>query len=109
MSAPQSAAPAVRVPAPTIAAFGSLGIPVAGLLLITAVYVPRFYVSLGVDFIVVGAAIGIVRLFDIVVDPLLALAMDRVKTPIGRFRPWLILGTPIAMIGVHQLLIPQVS
>jgi Na+/melibiose symporter-like transporter len=95
------------VPGPTIAAFGSLGIPLAGLLLIAAVYVPRFYVSLGVDFIVVGVAIAIVRGFDIIVDPMLALAMDRVRTPIGRFRPWLILGTPIAMIGVHQLLMPK--
>jgi Na+/melibiose symporter-like transporter len=41
------------------------------------------------------------------VDPLLALAMDRVRTPIGRFRPWLILGTPITMIGVYRLLVPS--
>jgi GPH family glycoside/pentoside/hexuronide:cation symporter len=104
--APAAATPA-RVPAPTIAAFGSLGVPLAGLLLITAVYVPRFYVSLGVDFIAVAAAVAIVRLFDIVVDPVLALAMDRTKTFLGRYRPWLILGTPITMLGVHQLLMPQ--
>jgi glycoside/pentoside/hexuronide:cation symporter, GPH family len=105
-----AAAPAARpasVPAPTIAAFGSLGIPLAGLLLITAVYVPRFYVSMGVDFIAVGAAIGIVRLFDMLVDPVLALAMDRTKTPLGRYRPWLVLGAPISMVGIYKLLMPQ--
>jgi glycoside/pentoside/hexuronide:cation symporter, GPH family len=107
VTSPSSVTAPARVPAPTVAAFGSLGIPLAGLLLITAVYVPRFYVSLGVDFIVVGIAIAIVRAFDIVVDPLLALAMDRIRTPIGRFRPWLILGAPITMIGVQRLLMPS--
>jgi Na+/melibiose symporter-like transporter len=100
-------APSARVPIPTLFAFGSLGIPLAGLLLITTVYVPRFYASLGVDFIAVAVGVAIVRAFDIVVDPILALAMDRTKTPIGRFRPWLILGVPIAAIGVRQLLMPQ--
>jgi Na+/melibiose symporter-like transporter len=76
-------------------------------LLILTVYVPRFYVSLGVDFVAVGAGIAIVRLFDIVVDPMLALGMDRTRTPLGRYRPWLLLGAPIAMLGLWRLLMPQ--
>lgn len=106
-AAAPSAARAASVPAPIIAAFGSLGIPLAGLVLIIGVYVPRFYVSLGVDFIAVGAAIGIVRLLDMLVDPVMALAMDRTKTPIGRYRPWLIMGAPIAMVGIAKLLMPK--
>lgn len=97
--------PASRVPLPTVFAFGMPGMPIAGLLLILAVYVPRYYVGLGVDFAVVGLAIAIVRVLDVFLDPLLGLIMDRTKTPIGRYRPWLLLGTPIVMVGVWRLLV----
>jgi len=97
--------PASRVPLPTVFAFGMPGMPIAGLLLILAVYVPRYYVGLGIDFAVVGLAIAIVRVLDVFLDPVLGLIMDRTKTPIGRYRPWLILGAPIAMVGIYRLLV----
>jgi Na+/melibiose symporter-like transporter len=81
------------------------GLPIAGLLLILAVYVPRYYVGLGVDFVAVGLAIVTVRILDIFLDPILGLVMDRTKTPIGRYRPWLLLGAPIAMVGIYRLLV----
>ena len=77
----------------------------AGLLLILAIYVPRYYVGMGVNFGVVAFAIGVVRLLDVFLDPLLALIMDRTRTPIGRYRPWLLAGTPIVMVGVYHLLV----
>jgi GPH family glycoside/pentoside/hexuronide:cation symporter len=80
--------------------------PLAGLVLVFAVYLPRYYVGLGVGFLAVAGAIAMVRLIDIWLDPFLGLAMDRTKTPIGRYRPWLILGAPIAMLGVYRLLLP---
>jgi GPH family glycoside/pentoside/hexuronide:cation symporter len=79
--------PSGKVPLRTIFAFGLPGMPIAGLLLILAVYVPRYYVGLGVSFAEVGLAIGVVRVLDVFVDPLLGLIMDRTKTPIGRYRP----------------------
>lgn len=94
------------VPVPTILAFGSLGVPLAGLALIYGVYLPRFYVGIGVTFIAVSFAIGTVRLIDIAFDPVIALIMDRTKTPIGRYRPWMILGTPLVLLGVYKLLMP---
>ena len=100
-----AAASSGRVPLPTIFAFGMPGLPIAGLLLILAVYVPRYYVGLGVDFVAVGLAIVTVRILDIFLDPLLGLVMDRTKTPIGRYRPWLLLGAPIAMLGIYRLLV----
>jgi len=92
-------------PLPTVTAFGMPGIPIAGLLLILAVYVPRYYVGLGISFAVVGAAIGTVRVLDIFLDPALGLMMDRTKTPIGRYRPWMLLGAPSTMLGVYKLLV----
>ena len=85
------------------------------MLVIFGVYLPRHYVSLGIGdfkpgakaaFLAVTAAITLTRVIDIVFDPLVALAMDRTKTPIGRYRPWILVGTPVAMVGVYTLLMP---
>ena len=93
-NAQTSVAPERPAPLPTVTAFGMPGIPIAGLLLILGVYVPRYYVGLGMSFAAVGAAIFAVRVLDIFLDPVLGLMMDRTKTPIGRYRPWMLLGAP---------------
>ncbi len=102
----QTSSTAARpTPLLTVTAFGTPCIPIAGLLLILGVYVPRYYVGLGISFAAVGAAIGVVRFLDIFLDPALGLMIDRTKTPIGRYRPWMLLGAPIAMLGVYKLLV----
>ncbi|HEY1753117.1 MAG TPA: MFS transporter [Caulobacteraceae bacterium] len=93
-------------PLPGIIAFGTVGIPLAGMLLIFGLWTPRFYVTNGLPLVVVGGAILVVRLLDICLDPLVAIAMDRTKTPIGRYRPWMILGVPFLVYGVYKVLLP---
>ncbi len=97
------------VPLSTLTAFSLPGLPLAAMVVVFGVYLPRFYVSLGADFIAVAGAIATVRFFDIWLDPFLGLAMDRTRTPIGRYRPWLILGTPVAMYGSWKLLDPPAA
>jgi len=115
LSTSTTTAPAPRVPLHNILTFGTLGIPVAATLVIFGVYLPRHYVSLGLGdfkpgakaaFLAVTAAITVTRLIDIFFDPLIALVMDWTKTPIGRYRPWLLIGVPIVMLGVYRVLIP---
>jgi GPH family glycoside/pentoside/hexuronide:cation symporter len=103
-----TAAPAAdqRVPLYNVFTYGSLGVPVAAMGVILGVYLPRHYVSLGVGFIAVSAAIFIVRMIDILFDPAVALIMDRTKTPIGRYRPWILAGAPLVLFGLYKLLMP---
>jgi Na+/melibiose symporter-like transporter len=103
---PPSAAPA-RVPLPTILAFGTIQMPIAAIALIYGVYLPPNYAGLGLGLAAVAVAITTVRAIDVFIDPLLAMVMDRTKTPIGRYRPWLVLGAPIVMVGVWKVLMPQ--
>ena len=114
-SASQPGAAAPRVPLHNILSFGTLGLPLSAMAVIFGVYLPRHYVSLGIGdfkpgvkaaFLAVTAAITLTRVIDIVFDPLVALAMDRTQTPLGRYRPWLLAGVPIAMVGVYTLLMP---
>ena len=107
MSSQLAPAPAAKVPLANVFSFGALGLPIAGMLVIFGVYLPRHYVSLGIGFIAVAAAIGVVRLIDIFFDPLVAVMMDRTKTPIGRYRPWLVLGAPFVLLGIYKLLLPS--
>jgi Na+/melibiose symporter-like transporter len=64
---------------------------------------PYFSGHLGVPMTVIGLVWMLVRLLDVPVDVFLALGMDRTRTPIGRYRPWLIAGAPILMAGLYKL------
>ena len=84
--------------------FSTSGMPLAALGIAMPIYVqPYFAQDLGVGLVVLGAAFGVVRLIDVFIDMLLALAMDRTKTPIGRYRNWVIGGAPVLMIAIYEL------
>ncbi len=88
----------------TLAAFAAPALPLAGLGLPLVVYLPEYYVSeLGLSLSVVGAAFLLVRLADIILDPILGGMMDRTRTAIGRFRPWLAASTPVLMLASYFL------
>ncbi len=92
----------------TLLLFGPPGLPLAGFLILAGVYLPRFYVGLGIPFAAAGAAIGMVRLLDIGIDPIFGLLIDRTNTQIGRYRLWLLLGVPVIMLGLYELLVVAV-
>jgi len=106
MSNASAAAAPDRAPLHTILAFGAIQMPVLAIGVIYGVYLPPNYAGLGVGLVAVAAAITIVRAVDVFFDPLLATVMDRTRTPIGRYRPWVVLGTPIVMLGVWKIEMP---
>ena len=115
MAPGQAASGERRAPLHNIITGAALSIPSGGFLVVMGYYLPRHYVSLGIDgfaagsrtaFLAVAAAISLTRVLDLLFDPLVALAMDRTKTSIGRYRPWTIVGVPILMLGVYKLFIP---
>src|SRR5580658_2711088 len=102
------------IPLPSLAAFSTVGIPLAAMLLAFGLFLPRYFITLlhkgGMEAVkataLVGLAFFVVRLIDICIDPLVAIAMDRTRTPIGRYRPWMLAGLPFLVLGVHQVLVP---
>jgi len=88
----------------TILSFAAGGLPLAGLGTAMSVSVqPYFAQDLGVGLIPIALAFFWTRMIDMGVDPLLAVVMDRTRTPIGRYRAWMIAGVPILMLAVYQL------
>jgi Na+/melibiose symporter-like transporter len=89
---------------PTALTFSLANLPVAALYVAIGVYLPPFFAThVGVGLSVVGVVFMIVRLIDIPIDFLLGLAMDKTRTPIGRYRAWLVGGAPILMAACFML------
>ncbi|MDZ4054352.1 MAG: MFS transporter, partial [Phenylobacterium sp.] len=96
--------PTQRISLPVALSFASTALPIAAIGLVMGVYLPRFFAGhLGLSMVAVGAAITIVRLIDLAVDPLLGMAMDRTTSRWGRYRPWLAVGAPLVMAAVYML------
>ncbi|HXC56713.1 MAG TPA: MFS transporter [Rhizomicrobium sp.] len=109
MDATTPASPTVnRLPARLLAPFASASMPVAALQIPLTVYLPNYYAShIGISLAAVGAAFSIVRLIDIVFDPMIGVAINATNTPFGRFRPWMVAGAPLLMIAAYMMFMAQ--
>src|ERR1700761_8231145 len=89
-----------RLSARDLALFALPCLGLAGIGLPLQVYLPPYYsVDLGLNLSAVGAAFMVVRLFDIGIDPMLGILMDRTRLPFGRFKTWLSAGVPLLMLA----------
>ncbi len=91
-----------------LARFAAPAVPIAAMGLPLVVYLPEYYVSsLGLSLTTVGAAFLIVKLVDMLLDPVLGGLMDNTRSRFGRFRPWLAAGTPVIAVGAFALFMAQ--
>jgi Na+/melibiose symporter-like transporter len=83
--------------------FACCYLPFSALNTSVAVQVPNYFarhIGLG---LAVGGVFGLIRLIDIPLDPFLGLVMDRTRTPLGRYRPWMMLGAPVLMLAIYMM------
>jgi Na+/melibiose symporter-like transporter len=72
-----------------------------------ALFVPAYYADdLGLPLAQVGAAIAASRALDLVTDPLMGQLSDRLRTRLGRRKPWIALGSPLLLVSLWQLFVP---
>lgn len=91
----------------TLAAFSAPCLPMAALGLPLVVHLPAFYAeSVGLSLSVVGAVFMVVKLLDIIADPILGGLMDRTRTRFGRFRPWLVASVPVLVLSTWLVFMP---
>ena len=92
----------------TLSAFSAPTLPLAALGLPLVVYLPEYYANhLGLNLAMVGFAFMAVRFSDIFLDPIFGEMMDRTRTRMGRFRPWMLLNTPILALSTYMLFMAQ--
>lgn len=93
----------------TLASYGAPAMPLSMVSLPLAVYLTPVYAdsdgfALSLGF--VGLMLALSRVFDGLTDPLIGFYSDRIRTRWGRRKPFILIGTPIFIIGVLLLWIP---
>ena len=68
---------------------------------------PLYAITMGLDAKAIAGIFFTTKMFDVVTDPIFGIVSDRYKTPWGRRRPWLILGTIILALAIYMLFIPS--
>jgi Na+/melibiose symporter-like transporter len=94
----------------TILPFSAPSLALSGLGVAVFVYLPPYFAGhLKVGMALVGAVWMGVRLLDFPVDLILALVMDRTRSPLGRYRLWLLIGAPVLMAALYKLFMAPVG
>ena len=101
-----AAADAPRRSNAVLAAFSGPCLPLAAFGVALPVTLPEFYAThVGLELGVVAVVFMAVRLIDIVFDPFIGWGMDKTKTAFGRYRPWMLLSTPILMLSALMMFV----
>lgn len=96
-----------RVSKLQIGAFSLPSIPISALGLPLVVYLPAFYSQdVGLSLTLVGMIFMLVRLGDVLVDPLVGVFTDKFPARWGRRRHWLVISVPLLMISCYLLFMP---
>src|SRR3569623_1475548 len=87
-----------------LAVFSGPCLPLAALGLPLVVHLPTYYArDIGLPLSAVGLAFLVVHMVNIFFDPVLGGLMDRGRTRLGHFRPWLLASIPLLMAGSWML------
>lgn len=93
-----------RLTWPQLFALSAPAFVTAGFLVPLAVFIPSFLTEhVGLSLAAVGTILLIGRLWDVFNDPIMGALTDATSTPIGRRRPWILAGVPLAMLGTWQI------
>lgn len=93
-----------RLPLWRSVVFAFCGLPMTAVSATLLIYLPpHLSTQLGVGLSVVAGVFFTVRLIDIGFDPILGMLMDRTRTRLGRYRPWLLAAAPLFVVGVGML------
>ncbi|WP_288759952.1 MFS transporter [uncultured Brevundimonas sp.] len=89
-----------------LAAFSGPCLPLAAFGVALPVTLPEFYAThVGLELGVVAAVFMAVRLIDIAFDPFIGWGMDRTRTRLGRYRPWIAASVPILMLAALMMFV----
>ena len=87
--------------------FGSMGLPLAMISYPLGIWLPRLYASdVGLSLAWIGIVVSLAAISDAFTDPFMGFLSDRVRTPYGRRKPWILFGMPIFCFSVWMLLNP---
>ena len=91
----------------SMAGFAFPATPLAGFLQSKYILLmPLYAITMGLDVKAIAGIFFTTKMFDVVTDPVFGIVSDKYRTPWGRRRPWLAVGTLILMLAIYMLFIP---
>ena len=91
-----------------LASYSAVSLPLAAMAMPMAVYLPPFYAEAdGLDLTTVGLIFTLARIWDVVTDPLMGMAIDKYETRWGRRKHWVAISIPILLISVYMVYLPD--
>jgi Na+/melibiose symporter-like transporter len=98
------------IPLATLAAYGSLALPMAAGFIALQVIIPTFYAQvLGLSLSAVGGILLVARLWDMVTDPIVGYLSDHTPARWGRRKLWVVGSAPLVALSVWLLFNPGES
>ncbi len=80
----------------------------AAFLLPVTIFLPPFYAeTIGIDLKVIGTIFLLAKLWDVITDIGFGYFSDRIITPWGRRKPWLVAGVPFMMVCSYMIFLPE--
>lgn len=90
--------------------FGFPALPHAFIALPLNIVIPTFYAThTGVTLVQIGLVTSFSRIFDAVLDPTVGFLSDRLDTPIGRRKPWLLAAGVVCSVALFFLFQPPAN
>ncbi|MCB1746913.1 MAG: MFS transporter [Gammaproteobacteria bacterium] len=93
-----------------LTAFGLLSVPLSTGGLPLVLYLTPFYArELGVGLASIGLILTLVRITDVITDPLIGTLSDRTPTRFGRRGLWIALGLPVMAVATLAVFVPPAA
>ncbi len=91
-----------------LAVYALPSIPIAFLFLPVAMLMPAFYArEMHVSLSAIGIFLVVSRMADVFLDPMIGRWSDNTHSTFGRRKLWMVIGTPILMLGALVLFMPM--
>jgi glycoside/pentoside/hexuronide:cation symporter, GPH family len=97
-----------RLPLTLLLAYGCIALPLSTIGLPLSIYLAPFYAGeLGLPLALLGTAMVLARLVDVIVDPAIGVISDRWRPMVGRRKIWLPIGVSLLVLGAWMLFQPE--
>lgn len=107
MTRPQQTEKMVRPGWAVALCYALTAIPLGATIAPLATMIPAFYSeTFGLPIAAVGLVAGLMRIYDFMIDPWIGSYSDRLKSPRGRRSPIMLIGLPIAIVGIWLTFAP---
>ena len=91
-----------------LASYSAVSLPLAAMAMPMAVYLPPFYAEAeSLDLTTVGLIFTLARIWDVITDPLMGMAIDKYETRWGRRKHWVAISIPILLLSVYMVYLPD--